>query len=122
MIPKMRNKNLEKFHRPIKFYQIQKNVKRMILMDLKDRKWEDSQVLIFQMPIAYFKDFLEPLHLITKMIKIFLAGLWEEEIKMEKEVLGSDQCLMMISLALDLEKWEECHLGQNLDLREKSHS
>lgn len=118
----MRNKNLEKFHRPIKFYQIQKNVKRMILMDLKDRKWEDSQVLIFQMPIAYFKDFLEPLHLITKMIKIFLAGLWEEEIKMEKEVLGSDQCLMMISLALDLEKWEECHLGQNLDLREKSHS
>jgi hypothetical protein len=108
----MQNKNLDKYLKPIKFYQTLKSVGIMIVMVLKDLKWEVFHLLllIFQMLIVYFRDFLKTQDSIVKMIKISLVQYSEEEIKMEEleEVWDSDflQCLtMMISLVLDLVGW-----------------
>lgn len=112
----MLNKNLDKYRRLIKFYQILKNAKRMIHMVLKVLKWEGSLASNFQTLIAYLKDFSEVLHLTIRMIKTFLADFWVEETKMEKEVLVLGLCLMMIYSKV-LEKWvEEWVLARNLDL------
>lgn len=112
----MLNKNLDKYRRLIKFYQILKNAKRMIHMVLKVLKWEGSLALNFQTLIAYLKDFSEVLHLTIRMIKTFLADFWVGETKMEKEVLVLGLCLMMIYSKV-LEKWvEEWVLVRNLDL------
>lgn len=116
----MLNKNLDKYRRLIKFYQILKNAKRMIHMVLKVLKWEGSLASNFQTLIAYLKDFSEVLHLTIRMIKTFLADFWVEETKMEKEVLVLGLCLMMI-YSKTLEKWvEEWVLARNLDLMVKN--
>lgn len=116
----MLNKNLDKYRRLIKFYQILKNAKRMIHMVLKVLKWEGSLASNFQTLIAYLKDFSEVLHLTIRMIKTFLADFWVEETKMEKEVLVLGLCLMMIYSKV-LEKWvEEWVLARNLDLMVKN--
>lgn len=116
----MLNKNLDKYRRLIKFYQILKNAKRMIHMVLKVLKWEGTLALNFQTLIAYLKDFSEVLHLTIRMIKTFLADFWVEETKMEKEVLVLGLCLMMI-YSKTLEKWvEEWVLARNLDLMVKN--
>lgn len=116
----MLNKNLDKYRRLIKFYQILKNAKRMIHMVLKVLKWEGSLALNFQTLIAYLKDFSEVPHLTIRMIKTFLADFWVGETKMEKEVLVLGLCLMMI-YSKALEKWvEEWVLARNLDLMVKN--
>lgn len=116
----MLNKNLDKYRRLIKFYQILKNAKRMIHMVLKVLKWEGSLASNFQTLIAYLKDFSEVLHLTIRMIKTFLADFWVGETKMEKEVLVLGLCLMMIYSKV-LEKWvEEWVLARNLDLMVKN--
>lgn len=120
MIHRMLNKNLDKYRRLIKFYQILKNAKRMIHMVLKVLKWEGTLALNFQTLIAYLKDFSEVLHLTIRMIKTFLADFWVGETKMEKEVLVLGLCLMMI-YSKTLEKWvEEWVLARNLDLMVKN--
>jgi hypothetical protein len=108
----MQNKSLDKYLKPIKFYQTLKSVGIMIIMVLMDLKWEVFHLLllIFPMLIVYFRDSLKTQDLIIKMIRIFLVQYLEEEIKMvELEVewvLDFLQCLtMMISLVLDLVGW-----------------
>lgn len=103
---RMQNRNLDKYHKHMKYCQILKKEKHMIPMVLMDLNSRERVVSIFQMLIVYLKDSSEILDLITKKIKISLVPFLVEEIEMEKKDLGLVlvQCLiMMIFLKQDSE-------------------
>ncbi len=66
------NKSLDKFQKPIKYYQTLKNAKTTTITDFKDLKWAVFLGSDFPMRIHYFRDFSEIPGLIAKTIRTFL--------------------------------------------------
>lgn len=93
---KMPSRNLDRYHKLIKYYLILKKGKSMTLMGSMDLNFKVPVTLISQMLIIFLKDFFKALDLIMNKIKIFSVIFLVEEIKMEKKdlVLVLDQCLI----------------------------
>lgn len=97
----MPSRNLDRYHKLIKYYRILKKEKIMTPMVLMDLNLKRVVTSISRMLIIFSKDFFKIPDLITKKIKTFSVISLEEEIKMGKKgsVLASDKCsIMMICL------------------------
>ena len=94
----MLSRNLDRYHKLIKYYLILKKEKIMTPMDLMDLNLKVLVTSISRMLIIFSKDFFKIPDLITIKIKTFSVISLEEEIKMEKKglVLALDQCLIMM--------------------------
>lgn len=92
----MPSRNLDRYHKLIKYYPILKKEKIMTPMDLMDLNLKVLVTSISRMLIIFLKDFFKVLDLITIKIKTFSVISLEEEIKMGKKdlVLVLDQCLI----------------------------